>query len=134
MEKARLVGLPFEKATKTVCGTCRREYVPLVAPGSEVSLYARFCSSRCHSIHEALQPGDAWRTAFPGAQYQFSSDVPEHCPRCSGTLFETETGAGCLSCGRDFAVAERLVRAILLGYDDAYAMIRHENPLEILGS
>ena len=119
---------------KSTCTVCQRAYTPLVQGKEELDSQSRFCTPRCQYMYDALQPGDGWRSIFPGAAYQRMADAPSACPRCKGSVFETETGVTCLSCGRVFTIVERLVRAILLGYDDAYAALQYEHLLEAIES
>jgi hypothetical protein len=121
IEAAERLGLKAPEEAYSTCEVCRRKYALTLRQSQGREPVGRFCGLRCQFIDRSMAPGDAWRTEFPGARYQFLRNVPETCEKCSGQLFESESGVTCALCGRVFPVAESLARGILLGYDDAYA-------------
>ena len=122
------------KAEERPCLACKKPFIPVGKGLREVVSEDLFCSSRCQLMAEAMSEGDLWKTTFPGAKYQKASDAPKTCPhgQCGGALFENETGLMCLNCGRSYPVAERLVRSIMEGRDDAYAMLQYTDLLDAI--
>lgn len=65
------------------------------------------CSIECR-VALAIQ-GEDWQRVFPGAQYRGLKEAPAVCPYCRGVLFRIDTGLQCLSCTRQWVIAECLL-------------------------
>ncbi len=96
------------------CAGCGRRLVHF--PNERYSHFERrlTCSDAC-ALFVVLGEGQngRWHKLFPGATHRTWATVPPCCPRCQGPWLRTETGAGCILCGREVVVAATLGRHLL---------------------